>query len=331
MSEQGFGHGFGMLVRGLAVGAVAMYFMDPDKGRRRRAIARDKLRRFGNDASRLTQQASRDLSNRLHGMNAALEHRTRPRGDVDELKLIERARSALGRCVAHPHAVQVGAHGTTVVLSGPVLAHEVPGLLMAVHAVHGVTDVENHLNVHASDDGIPSLQGQGRRRGMRGSLDTPGMRLAMLAGGGLLALYGVAKRGAGGMALMSAGLGMAVRSVDQDAALAIADAARGAMAQGRRHAGLGDAMTRGDDRREMSGRGMQDIGADGTPMGQPGAGQRTAASPLDLPTEGAPLVGNDGTRSTTSADPRTSAGRDQGGFSVPDDGPNTRGANPSPV
>ena len=42
---------------GLFAGALAMFIFDPDQGRRRRALARDKMVRYGND-----------LSNRVYGV-----------------------------------------------------------------------------------------------------------------------------------------------------------------------------------------------------------------------------------------------------------------------
>src|SRR5512132_1389699 len=140
---------FSRLVEGAAMGAIAMYMLDPDRGRRRRAMTRDKVQRFANDTAHLANQAARDARHRLHGVNARLQHRlgsTRD-ADVDELRLIERVRASMGRSVSHPHAIQVGAHGTTVVLSGPILRAELGELLASVRSVAGVGYVENHLDV----------------------------------------------------------------------------------------------------------------------------------------------------------------------------------------
>jgi hypothetical protein len=220
LSEGTMGHhtnGLARLVQGLTLGAAAMYLLDPDKGRRRRAITRDKLQRFANDSLRLANQATRDASHRLHGVNARMQQRIMPEGDVDELRLIERVRSALGRCVSHPHALQVGARGSTIVLSGPVLRHEIGALLAAVRAVAGVGAVENHLDAHDSSDGIPSLQGEGRQRGNGGAQNwTPALRMSALLGAGAMTLYGMGKRGATGMLLAGAGMALATRVVRND-------------------------------------------------------------------------------------------------------------------
>jgi uncharacterized membrane protein len=74
-----------------------------------------------------------------------------------------------------------------VVLSGAVLEREYIRLLRAVWGVRGVADVEDRLAVYESPDGIPSLQGIGRRLGSRLSLLQehwpPGVRTVMGAVG----------------------------------------------------------------------------------------------------------------------------------------------------
>ena len=57
-----------VLLAGLGVGAVLMYFMDPDRGRSRRALARDKAVGLANDISDSAQKTATDLSNRASGM-----------------------------------------------------------------------------------------------------------------------------------------------------------------------------------------------------------------------------------------------------------------------
>ena len=58
------------LATGLAVGAAAMFILDPDQGRRRRAFARDKIARYGNEASDLATSTAKDLRNRAYGVAA---------------------------------------------------------------------------------------------------------------------------------------------------------------------------------------------------------------------------------------------------------------------
>ena len=58
------------LATGLAVGAAMMFIFDPEQGRRRRAIARDKIVRYGNEASEFAAGTAKDLRNRAYGVAA---------------------------------------------------------------------------------------------------------------------------------------------------------------------------------------------------------------------------------------------------------------------
>jgi hypothetical protein len=72
---------------GFAAGALVMYVFDPDRGRRRRALARDKAIHAARVASDTIGARSRDLSNRARGVVAetrsALEHASDSRPSSD--------------------------------------------------------------------------------------------------------------------------------------------------------------------------------------------------------------------------------------------------------
>jgi gas vesicle protein len=53
---------------GLAVGALAMFVFDPQQGRRRRALARDKALHYSREAGKLVSSTSQDLKNRAYGL-----------------------------------------------------------------------------------------------------------------------------------------------------------------------------------------------------------------------------------------------------------------------
>jgi hypothetical protein len=55
---------------GVGTGAALMYFLDPDRGGRRRALIRDKAVGLTNDARGAINAASEDLSNRAYGVYA---------------------------------------------------------------------------------------------------------------------------------------------------------------------------------------------------------------------------------------------------------------------
>src|SRR5881394_1138867 len=53
---------------GAAVGAGMMFVLDPQQGRRRRALARDKVVKLSHEAEEAAEVVARDLSNRVHGL-----------------------------------------------------------------------------------------------------------------------------------------------------------------------------------------------------------------------------------------------------------------------
>ena len=56
------------LLTGLGIGAALMYVLDPERGKRRRALVRDKAVSLANQTGRAVAKKSRDLSNRAKGM-----------------------------------------------------------------------------------------------------------------------------------------------------------------------------------------------------------------------------------------------------------------------
>ena len=199
------------VVASFALGAAAMYFLDPDKGRRRRAILRDRSRSAITEMLNFVSVAARDAAHRAQGVRAQAQRQFDHSETPDDLKLIERVRARLGRVVSHPHAIQVGAYSGRVTLSGPILAGEVLQLLEAVRSVRDVLEVEDHLDVHARPDSVPSLQGVSRRAETMQEDWPPVQRVAAILGGGLLAVYGMAQRGLTGLALAGIGLCLSVR------------------------------------------------------------------------------------------------------------------------
>lgn len=152
----------GKFIGGLLVGAGLAYLLDPDRGARRRALARDKMTRAGHKLTEGVDATARDLGDRARGTAAELRSRLRREEITDEV-LHERVRTALGRAVSHPRAVDVTVRDGRVTLQGPVLEHELKDLLRAVERVRGVSEVVNELEVHREPDNVPSLQGEGAR------------------------------------------------------------------------------------------------------------------------------------------------------------------------
>ena len=134
-----------------------MYFMDPERGRRRRALAGDKFTSAGARLPRAARGTAKDMSNRARGMWADAT-RLFSSDDPSDQVIEARIRSKMGRTISHPHAIHVMSNNGDVILDGVILADEVPALLKTVESVSGVNSVENRLREHDSPGNIPSLQ-----------------------------------------------------------------------------------------------------------------------------------------------------------------------------
>ena len=172
-------------ILGAALGGAAMYFFDPDRGRRRRALVRDKTVSATHCAKDFVDAGTRDLKNRGSALTGRVKSALIRRPASDQV-LAERVRAAMGHHVAHPGAIDIYAAGGKVTLSGSILAHEHDQLVEAISAVHGVTDIIDQLSVYETADGISELQG-GRIPRERSAISprtwSPGTQL--LAGGAL--------------------------------------------------------------------------------------------------------------------------------------------------
>jgi uncharacterized membrane protein/gas vesicle protein len=199
---------------GAAIGAAAMYLLDPKQGRRRRALLRDQL---ASSVASLDDAAGvtwRDTKNRLKGAASHL-HRDASRHDADEAVLIERVRSHLGRAVSHPKAVHVLAEQGHITLQGAILEHERDAVLRAVESTPGVVDVTDRLHGFENAGDIPSLQGGRDRQRLaewRQANWSPAMRLLAGIGGASLLGMGAARRRPFGLAALAAGSALLLRA-----------------------------------------------------------------------------------------------------------------------
>lgn len=199
----------------ILAGIGLMYLLDPERGRRRRAILRDKVARALDATGDAVGTTGRDLRNRTRGLFAEAKSLVRREPVSDEV-LAERVRAALGRVVTHPGSIEVTARDGRVTLSGPVLAREVDDLVSCISKVRGVREVENDLAAHKQAGDVPGLQGAGARPEHRFELLqenwSPAWRLLAGAAGGGLAAYGARRRGPAGAALGVFGVGLLARA-----------------------------------------------------------------------------------------------------------------------
>jgi uncharacterized membrane protein len=198
------------------LGAAAMYYLDPARGRYRRALLRDKSAHAGRKTRRGMGVVRRDMQNRTAGAAAnvrSLFHSARADGQL----IVERARACLGRVVTHPSSIHVEARDGAIELSGPILRDEVRALVDCVRSVRGVREVRNKLEVYSEPGRVPGLQGnppprQGARAAFLQASWSPTARaLGGFAGAGA-ALYGLKRRSAGGALPGAAGLALLGRA-----------------------------------------------------------------------------------------------------------------------
>lgn len=135
----------GVLVVGcFALGAGLMYALDPASGRRRRAVAQDKLRSAAGRTGQYLQRTGQDLRNRAHGMTASIRGRMHYEEVADD-KLVERVRADLGHGTSRAQDIHVAASGGTVTVRGSIPASEIDTVLKCVWKTRGVKEIVNEL------------------------------------------------------------------------------------------------------------------------------------------------------------------------------------------
>jgi len=324
-------------LRAAALGAAAMYLLDHDRGRRRRAVARDRTNRALRAASRRMGVSILSVRQRLKGLQARAR-RTVDFSEVSDATLAARVRASLGRVVSHAHAVHIDVRQGCVTLAGPILAGEHAGLIATVRRVRGVRRIDDDaLIVYERSDRVSALQGSGPRRAAEAESVKAGIPLSAIAGGALLAALGLTRRGPARVALPIAGLALAAscavmrkrpRFLQHDASRTAPRSRRtGSHLAARAHAqssavgtpeGLRDAMSRSnvgatpapavvrrtrDDRASML-----RVNGPATGACDPPATEGTAASRPELLAQRSILRGTDEVRDT-SLDPARHASR----------------------
>ncbi len=80
---------------GASLGAGLMYYLDPERGHRRRSLLRDQTRHSMGKANQAAMLAARDAANRVYGRIAEAASSLRRKPVSDDV-LEERVRSKLG-------------------------------------------------------------------------------------------------------------------------------------------------------------------------------------------------------------------------------------------
>ena len=205
------------LITSLGLGAGLMYFLDPQYGNRRRALVRDKANSWVNSMDNFLDGATEDMRNRTRGVLAEMSARLSDQGAPDWI-LEERVRSNLGRLAGHARSLDIRADGGRIILSGPALREESDLIVKTVARTRGVHEVENQLQLFDDTSDIPALQGtsSSTNRALpewKQQNWSPAMRLLSGAGGSLLTLYSLRRKGLMKPILSTAGLALATRGV----------------------------------------------------------------------------------------------------------------------
>ncbi len=171
------------LVTGLVIGAAAMYILDPDRGNRRRALARDKILHGFRRARENANKQARNAWHNLYGSVAETRAKMRDAtSEFDDELLAERVRAQLGHVIEHPGGLDIRVDDGCAIISGPVLDGEKEKIESRLHEIRGLWNWKLDVQAHESAGNIPSLQGgaheggsrSGRKRGGRDRIQDVG-------------------------------------------------------------------------------------------------------------------------------------------------------------
>src|SRR5262249_1793224 len=192
-----------------AVGAAALYFLDRERGRGRRAAF---SRKAGRLTASLAGSASRyagDVQRRLKGI-AREAWNYPPRRPPDDRVLEERIRSRMGRIVAHPHRIHVASERGTVSLWGAAAENEVRKLVHAVETMPGVVEILNHLERLEPAEPVAKESNPLKQAHHETLLHwSPAARLVTGVAGASIAVYGWKSQDRLGVSLSSPGAALA--------------------------------------------------------------------------------------------------------------------------
>jgi hyperosmotically inducible protein len=136
-----------LILGGIGLGAMLMYFLDPDSGRRRRASLRERYA----DGSRVlhdaTEAAVQAAAARTRSVAARVSGKVAPEDQAEDSVLLERLRAAMSKVIPDVHAIDVRVRDGIATLKGPATAQQIPELVACAERVRGVKQVDNRLSI----------------------------------------------------------------------------------------------------------------------------------------------------------------------------------------
>ena len=138
-----------LLALGALVGAALAYLFDPQGGRRRRAVLRDRTAAVVRRSGRRTVGAGRAVAAEAYGVSQKVQHLREEPKDYDDATLAQKVQSEIFRDPDVPKGqINVNAEDGVVVLRGEVERPELMEELVArTRKVQGVRDVQNLLHL----------------------------------------------------------------------------------------------------------------------------------------------------------------------------------------
>ena len=139
--------------RYVGLGALIAYFFDPENGRRRRALARDRVPALFRRGSERVEMAAREVTSEAKATKAKVAHRKEAeKPQPDDVTLARKVETEIFRDVEVPKGkINVNAENGKVVLRGEV---EKPALIKDLEKrtkkVQGVQEVENLLHLQGT-------------------------------------------------------------------------------------------------------------------------------------------------------------------------------------
>jgi osmotically-inducible protein OsmY len=136
-------------IRSAGLGALIAYFFDPDNGRRRRALARDRFPAFFRRMSTKAQRTGKAVAAEAEGVKQKATHlREEEKPQPDDVTLARKVETEIFRDAEVPKGqINVNAENGKIVLRGEVEKPEmIKDLEKRTKKVQGVKEVENLLH-----------------------------------------------------------------------------------------------------------------------------------------------------------------------------------------
>jgi len=132
----------------LAAGVALEFFLDPRSGKRRRHLVRDRMTAAFRRRARRVERHAHYEAGKVVGLAHAVTHRGQTPPELDDVSLVRKVESELGRDRTIPKGpISINADRGIVVLRGELEdAQQIQRIEHEVRKVAGVRDVENLLH-----------------------------------------------------------------------------------------------------------------------------------------------------------------------------------------